>query len=135
MADLIYATSGINLENWSGQQDKQVSSLTVLLKQAANLMVFQKYFDQWDYSDKLLGKMMLDIILNNWTAEKVQLMIGEEPTPYFYSRIFSKYQRTPRLFLRSLRRERRSSGHGRSHACTSRFHARVRRRSTPRVKT
>lgn len=92
MADLIYSTSGINLENWSGQQDKQISSLTMLLKQAANLMVFQKYFDQWDFSDKLLGERLLQIVLNNWNAEKVKLYIGEEPTPYFYSKIFSKFQ-------------------------------------------
>ncbi len=92
MADLVYQTSGINLENWSGQSDKQISSLTMMLKQAANLMVFQKYFDQWDYSEKLLGDRLLQITLNNWNAEKVALMIGEEPSPYFYSRIFSKYQ-------------------------------------------
>jgi hypothetical protein len=92
MADLIYSTSGINLENWSGQQDKQISSLTMMLKQAANLMVFQKYFDQWDYSDKLLGERLLDIALNNWNAEKVALLIGEEPTAHFYSKIFAKCQ-------------------------------------------
>ena len=92
MGDLIYATSGINLENWSGQQDKQTSSLTVLLKQAANLMVFQKYFDQWDYADKLLGDKMLQIVLNNWNAEKVGLYIGEEPSPHFYSKVFAKYK-------------------------------------------
>ena len=92
MADLIYNTSGINLENWSGQEDKQISSLTVLLKQAANLMVFQKYFDQWDYSDKLLGERLLQICLNNWNAEKVKLYIGEEPSPHFYSKVFAKFQ-------------------------------------------
>jgi len=92
MADLIYQTSGINMENWSGQQDKQISSLTMLLKQDANLMVFQKYFDQWDHSLKLLGERMLQIALNNWSAEKVALMIGEEPSPHFYSKVFAKYQ-------------------------------------------
>lgn len=91
MADLIFSTSGINMENWSGQEDKQVSSLTVLLKQAANLMVFQKYFDQWDYSLKLTGQRLLQIVLNNWNAAKVKLYIGEEPSPYFFSRIFAKY--------------------------------------------
>jgi hypothetical protein len=92
MKELIFATSGINLENWSGQQDKQISSLTAMIKQAANLMVFQKYFDQWDYSDKLLGERLLQIVLNNWSAEKVALLIGEEPTPFFYSKIFCKFQ-------------------------------------------
>lgn len=89
---LIFGTSGIDLENWSAQQDKQASSLTTLLKQAANLTVLQKYFDQWDYSDKLLGDVMLQIVLNNWNAEKVGLLIGEEPTAHFYSKIFAKYQ-------------------------------------------
>jgi hypothetical protein len=92
MIDLIYNTSGINLENWSGQDDKQISSLTMLMKQAANLMVFQKYFDQWDFSDKLLGDKILQIPLNNWNAEKIALYIGEEPSPHFYSKVFSKYQ-------------------------------------------
>lgn len=92
MADLIFQTSGINMENWSAQQDKQASSLTVLMKQAANLMVFQKYFDQWDYSLKLLGERLLQICLNNWNAEKVKLLIGEEPSPFFYSKIFCKFQ-------------------------------------------
>lgn len=92
MADLIYQTAGINLENWSAQQDKQASSLTVLMKQAANLMVFQKYFDQWDYSLKLLGERLLQICLNNWNAAKIEMMIGENPTPYFHSRIFAKFQ-------------------------------------------
>lgn len=89
---LIWATSGVNIENWSAQDDKQASSLTVLMKQAANLMVLQKYFDQWDYSFKLLGDKMLQIGLNNWNAAKVSLLIGEEPSPHFYSKIFAKYQ-------------------------------------------
>ncbi len=91
MADLIYNTSGINMENWSGQMDKQTSSLTVLLKQAANLMVFQKYFDQWDHALKLVGERLLQIVLNNWNAAKVGMMIGEDPSPHFYSKIFAKY--------------------------------------------
>lgn len=89
---LIWSTSGVNIENWSAQQDKQASSLTVLMKQAANLMVLQKYFDQWDYSLKLLGDRLLKIVLNNWEASKVSLIIGEEPSPHFFSKIFAKYQ-------------------------------------------
>ncbi len=92
MKDLLFGTSGVDLENWAGQQDKQISSLTAMLKQAANLMVFQKYFDQWDFSDKLLGERLLQIVLNNWNAEKVALYIGEEPSPHFYSKIFAKFQ-------------------------------------------
>lgn len=92
MSNLIFSTSGIDLENWSAQEDKQASSLTTLIKQAANLMVLQKYFDQWDYSLKLLGALQLKIVLNKWNAAKVGLILGEEPSPHFYSRIFAKYQ-------------------------------------------
>lgn len=92
MQDLIYKTSGFDLENWTASNDKQISSLTLKMKQAASLMVFQKYFDQWDYSDMQLGDKLLQIVLNNWSAEKVQLYIGEEPSPYFYSKIMSKYK-------------------------------------------
>lgn len=92
LRSLIFGTSGVDLENWSAQGDKQASSLTTMLKQAANLMVLQKYFDQWDLSLKLLGERLLQIVLNNWNAPKVQLLIGEDPTPYFYSRVFAKFQ-------------------------------------------
>ena len=92
MADLIFKTSGIDIENWSGQNDKQISSLTLLMKQAANLLPFQKYFDQWDHSLKLLGERLLQVALNNWNAEKVALLINEEPSPHFYSKVFAKYQ-------------------------------------------
>jgi GTP-sensing pleiotropic transcriptional regulator CodY len=92
MSDLIFSTSGINLENWSGQDDKQSSSLTLLIKQAANLMVFQKYFDQWDHCLKLVGERMLQMALQNWSAEKIGMMLGEEPSPHFYSKVFAKYK-------------------------------------------
>lgn len=92
LRSLIFGTSGVDLENWSAQEDKGASSLTTMLKQAANLMVLQKYYDQWDLSKKLVGERLLQIVLNNWNAEKVKLVIGEEPTPYFYSKIFSRFQ-------------------------------------------
>lgn len=91
MMNLMFQTSGVNLENWSGQQDKQISALTSMIKQAANLMVLQKYFDQWDYALKLVGDKCLNIALNKWNAEKVKLLIGTEPTAFFYSKIFAKY--------------------------------------------
>lgn len=89
---LIFGTSGVDLENWSAQQDKQSSTLTTMIKQAANLMVLQKYFDQWDLSLKTLGERLLQIVQSNWNAAKVSLLLGEEPSPYFYSKVFSTFQ-------------------------------------------
>lgn len=92
MSDLVFKVSGIDIENWSGQQDGQISSLTLLMKQDANLLPFQKYFDQWDHALKLLGERLLQIALSNWSAEKVQLIINEEPSAHFYSKVFAKYK-------------------------------------------
>lgn len=92
LQSLIFSTSGVNLESWSAENSPQASTLTVLMKQAANLMVLQKYFDQWDLSLKTLGDRMLQIVQNNWNAAKVGLIIGEDPSPFFYSKIFSTYQ-------------------------------------------
>ncbi|MDE3022084.1 MAG: hypothetical protein KGI54_09500 [Pseudomonadota bacterium] len=92
LQSLIFSTSGVNLETWSAQDQSQASSLTVMLKQAANLMVLQKYFDQWDLSLKQLGELMLAIIQQNWNPAKVGMLIGEEPTPFFFSRVFAKTQ-------------------------------------------
>ena len=92
MSDLIFKVSAVDIENWSGQQDKQISSLTLLMKQDASLLPFQKFFDQWDMCLKLLGERMLQIVLNNWNVEKVRMMIGEEPSEHFYSKIFAKYK-------------------------------------------
>jgi hypothetical protein len=92
LQSLIFSTSGINLETWSAQDSPNASSLTTMLKQAANLMVLQKYFDQWDMCLKVLGEKLLEIVLNNWNAVKVAQLIGEEPSPYFYSKVFAKFQ-------------------------------------------
>jgi len=92
LRSLIFGTSGVDLENWSAQNDKQSSSLTTMLKQAANLMVLQKYFDQWDFSLKTIGERLLQIVLNNWSPEKIHILIGEEPSPHFYSKVFAKFQ-------------------------------------------
>jgi len=92
LANLIFSTSGVNLESWAGDDHKQMSGLTLLMKQAANLMVLQKYFDQWDYSLKCLGDILLKIVLTNWNADKIKLFVGEELSPFFYSSIFSRYQ-------------------------------------------
>lgn len=94
MRSLVYEVCGVNMENWAGQQDKQISALTAMMKQAANLLVFQKFFDQWDYADRVLGYLMMQIVINNWNEHKVRLLINEDPSPFFYSKMFSRFQVT-----------------------------------------
>lgn len=92
LMDLIFKTTGVSLENFGlgDNMAKDQSGLAIALKQGAGLMVLQKYFDQWDTALSLFGNLELKIIQNMWSAGKVQRMLGEEPTPNFFSKIFSK---------------------------------------------
>jgi hypothetical protein len=94
--ELMYKTTGVNLENFGlgDAADKGQSGLAIMLKQGAGLMVLQKYFDQWDTALKLLGDKSLQIILNNWKPSKIQMMLDEEISPNFYSKMFNKYHVT-----------------------------------------
>ena len=94
LQSLIFSTSGINLENWSAQDQPNASALTSMIKQAANLTVLQKYFDQWDFCAKQIAEKCIEIMQYNFGPTKIALLIGEEPSPFFYSRIFSQYQVT-----------------------------------------
>lgn len=91
LTDLIYRVTGVTPNNLGVSEDKQISTLTEVMRQGAGLVTLQKYFDQWDQALKLLGEKELAIIQNNWSAEKVSRIIGEELTPYFQSKVFAKY--------------------------------------------
>lgn len=92
LRQMIFSVSGIDMENWAGQDDKQISSVTALIKQAANLTVLQKYFDQWDMAQSLIGGLFVDIVINNWNEYKVAEIINEKPTEQFFSPSFARYK-------------------------------------------
>jgi hypothetical protein len=63
-----------------------------MLRQGAGLTTLQPLFDQLDRSQKLLGKIMIDIIQANFTPGKIKKILeGEEPTQQFYNKAFGKY--------------------------------------------
>ena len=62
-----------------------------MLRQGAGLTTLQTLFDQLDRSQKLLGRVILEVIQNNFTPGKVKRIIEEEPTPEFYNKTFGKY--------------------------------------------
>lgn len=90
LADLIFRTSGVNQE-LMGMADDSKTGIEVMLRQGAGLVTLQKYFDQWDVSLKLLGKLEQKIIQNNWSPAKIGRILGKEPNPEFLSKTFSKY--------------------------------------------
>jgi hypothetical protein len=62
-----------------------------MLRQGAGLTTLQVLFDQLDRSQKLLGKIMIDIIQSNFTPGKIQRIIEEQPTDQFYNKSFGRY--------------------------------------------
>lgn len=90
LADFIYRTSGVNEELLGSAIDEKAGVLA-MLRQGAGLVTLQKYFDQWDYSLKLLGVLEQKIIQNNWSSAKIARILGKEPSPEFLSKTFSKY--------------------------------------------
>ena len=82
--------SGVNEELLGSAEDEKAGILS-MLRQGAGLTTLQILFDQLDQSQKLLGKIHLEMIQANWTPGKVRLITEEEPTPEFYNRAFGKY--------------------------------------------
>lgn len=90
LADFIFRTSGVNQE-LLGMANDSKAGIEVMLRQGAGLVTLQKYFDQWDVSLKLLGKLEQKIIQNNWSSTKIARILGKEPNPEFLTKTFSKY--------------------------------------------
>ena len=87
----IQEISGVNEELLGSAIDDKAGILS-MLRQGAGLTTLQVLFDQLDRSQKLLGKLMIDLIQANFTPGKVKKILeGKEPAPQFYSKAFGKY--------------------------------------------
>lgn len=86
----IQEISGVNEELLGSAVDDKAGILS-MLRQSAGLTTLQILFDQLDYSQKLLGNLILDIVQVNFTPGKVKRIIEDEPTPQFYNKAFGKY--------------------------------------------
>lgn len=82
--------SGVNEELLGSAVDDKAGILS-MLRQGAGLTTLQTLFDQLDYSQKLLGKLMLSIVQTNFTPGKVKRIIEQDPAPQFYNKAFGKY--------------------------------------------
>lgn len=86
----IQEISGVNEELLGSAMDDKAGVLS-MLRQGAGLTTLQNLFDQLDRSQKLLGKIILEVIQLNFTPGKVKRVIEEEPTPQFYHKAFGQY--------------------------------------------
>lgn len=90
LAKEIQEISCVNEELLGSAIDDKAGILS-MLRQGAGLTTLQGLFDQLDRSQKLLGKLMIDIIQTNFTPGKVQRILEEQPTAQFYNKAFGKY--------------------------------------------
>lgn len=83
--------SGINEELMGSALDDKAGILSAL-RQGAGLTTLQPLFDRLDYSQNLLGELIMKVIQHNYTPGKIKnLLEGEEPAPLFYNKAFGKY--------------------------------------------
>jgi len=90
LAKEVEQISGINEELLGSAIDDKAGVLA-MLRQGAGLTTLQVLFDQLDYSQKQLGKLMIDIIQNNFTPGKMKRILNADPTPQFYNKNFGRY--------------------------------------------
>lgn len=90
LSNEIQQISGVNEELLGSAVDEKAGILS-MLRQGAGLTTLQSLFDNLDTSQKQLGKIMIDVIQNNFTPGKVKRIIEDEPAPQFYNKAFGKY--------------------------------------------
>jgi hypothetical protein len=90
LAQEVQEISGVNEELLGSATDDKAGILS-MLRQGAGLTTLQTLFDQLDRSQKLLGKLMIDIVQANFTPGKVQRILEEQPSAQFYNKAFGKY--------------------------------------------
>lgn len=90
LGDEITQISGVNEELLGSAVDDKAAILG-MLRQGASLTTLQRLFDQLDFSQKLLGDIILEYVQVNWTPGKVKRVLAEEPTEQFYSQKFAQY--------------------------------------------
>lgn len=90
LAKEVSEISGVNEELLGSATDDKAGILS-MLRQGAGLTTLQVLFDQLDYSQKLLGKIIIDCVQNNWTPAKIKKVTQQEPTQEVYNKFFGQY--------------------------------------------
>lgn len=87
----IQEISGVNEELLGSAIDDKAGVLS-MLRQGAGLTTLQNLFDQLDHAQKLLGKIVIDLVQTNFTPGKIQKILeGQQPQPQFYNKAFGRY--------------------------------------------
>ena len=91
LANELQQISGVSEELLGSATDDKAGVLS-MLRQGAGLTTLQGLFDKLDFSQKQLGKILIDVIQNNYTPGKVsQILGGKQPSEQFYNKAFGRY--------------------------------------------
>lgn len=91
LGEEIAQISGVNEELLGSATDDKAGILS-MLRQGSGLTTLQILFDNLDNTQKMLGKLMINLIQANFTPGKIKKILeGEEPTQQFYNKAFGKY--------------------------------------------
>jgi len=90
LGEEIQQISGVNEELLGSAEDDKAGILS-MLRQGAGLTTLQVLFDQLDFSQKMLGRVFLDLIQANFSPGKIARITAEHPTPQFYNKAFGRY--------------------------------------------
>jgi hypothetical protein len=84
---------GINPEMLGMPENDKVETAAMLAKMRVNagLISLRRLFDNLSITQKMLGEKTMKLIQKNYSAEKVKLITKKEPTPEFFSSLFSRY--------------------------------------------
>lgn len=89
----IMEIAGVNSELFGMAENEKIETAGILskMRQSAGLVNLQDLFDGLRESQKILGRKVLALIQNNYSAEKIQLITKKQPTPEFFSKTFARY--------------------------------------------
>lgn len=81
---------GVNDAAFGISDSGNESGVMLMLRQGAAITNLQGVFDNLRYAQKHLSMLVLKLI-QTWTPEKVEKILGRKPTPQFYNKEFIKY--------------------------------------------
>ena len=94
LAKEVMEISGVNEELLGSAGDDKAGILS-MLRQGAGLTTLQPLFDNLDHAQKLLGKIMIDLVQMNFMPGKIQnILENKQPSALFYKKAFGKYGAT-----------------------------------------
>ena len=90
LQNLIYRIVGQDPGSMGIDVDDRAGIIS-MMRSAATARNLKTFFDNLDFSQQLVGNIIVGLIQNFYTFSKVQAIIGEEPTDEFDSKLFYKY--------------------------------------------